>query len=130
MEHPVRIAHSNADHPVERSWRAGFTWTPRAALRRLWCVIEVFAEGGADLTCGVKKNGHPAPESAPRYDLGMPLPPPRVTHLQDELVTQAAELLRKNTRESRLAAMQLLARGYAIDEQKRLAALGEPAGEE
>jgi hypothetical protein len=61
----------------------------------------------------------------PMATASMPLPPPRVTHLQDELVTQAVALLQQNTRASRLAAMQILARGYAIDEQSRLAALGE-----
>lgn len=61
----------------------------------------------------------------------MPLPPPRITRLPDALVTEAAELLREDTRASRLAAAQLLARGYDLDEQRRREALGEPEqGEE
>lgn len=61
----------------------------------------------------------------------MPLPPPRITRLPDELVTEAAELLREDTRASRLAAAQLLARGYDLDELRRREALGEPEqGEE
>ena len=60
----------------------------------------------------------------------MPLPPPRITHLPDELVAQAAELLRENTRQSRLAAAQLLARGYELDELQRLAGRMTHAGEE
>lgn len=61
----------------------------------------------------------------------MPLPPPRITRLPDALVTEAAELLREDTRASRLAAAQLLARGYDLDELRRREALGEPEqGEE
>ncbi|MFT5680127.1 MAG: hypothetical protein ACI8RZ_001032 [Myxococcota bacterium] len=60
----------------------------------------------------------------------MPLPPPRITHLPKALLTEAAALLREDTRESRLAAAQLLAQGYDRDEQRRRATLGEPEGEE
>jgi len=49
----------------------------------------------------------------------MPLQPPRITHLPDALVSEAAQLLREDTRAARLAAAQLLARGYELDEQQR-----------
>lgn len=60
----------------------------------------------------------------------MPLLPPRITHLPPELLSEAAALLREDTREARLRAAQLLARGYERDEIKRRAALGADAGEE
>jgi hypothetical protein len=60
----------------------------------------------------------------------MPLPPPRITRLPDALLRQAAALLRADTREARIAAAQLLARGYDLDELRRLAALEASAGEE
>ena len=60
----------------------------------------------------------------------MPLQPPRITHLPPELLAEAAALLREDTRQSRLRAAQLLARGYERDELRRRAALGEDAGEE
>ena len=56
-----------------------------------------------------------APRSAP--------PPPQ------DLVDQAAALLRQDTREVRLAAAQLLAQGYAISEELRLAEQREPLDE-
>lgn len=55
----------------------------------------------------------------------MPLQPPRITRLPPELLSEAAELLRKNTRQSRLRAAQLLAHGYERDERRRRADLGE-----
>ena len=65
-----------------------------------------------------------------RYSVAMPLPPPRITQLPPELIAQAAELLRQNTAEARLAAAQLLARGYEQDEERRLAGLVRESGEE
>ena len=60
----------------------------------------------------------------------MPLPPPRITRLPGSLVSEAAELLREDTRAGRLAAAQLLARGYERDEQRRREGMGLPEGEE
>ena len=47
----------------------------------------------------------------------------RPTVLTSELVTEAVRLLREDSRAARLAAAQLLARGWALDEEARLAAL-------
>ncbi|MDG1480267.1 MAG: hypothetical protein P8R54_11785 [Myxococcota bacterium] len=60
----------------------------------------------------------------------MPLQPPRITHLPDALVSEAAELLREDTRAARLAAAQLLARGYELDEQNRREEMRIPEDEE
>ncbi len=49
----------------------------------------------------------------------------RRTSLPPELESAAVRHLRQSTRESRLAAAQLLARGWAIDEEARLSAVPE-----
>lgn len=53
----------------------------------------------------------------------------RTTPLPRQLVHDAAELLRAPDRQARLAAMQLLARGYADHEEERRARLGLDAGD-
>lgn len=55
----------------------------------------------------------------------MRTPVRRRTTLPPELESEAIRHLREPTREGRLAAAQLLARGWAIDEQARLAAVPE-----
>ncbi len=59
----------------------------------------------------------------------------RYPDLPPELLERALDLLAQNTRESRLAAAQLLAHGYDLDEQRRQAAIPledqpEPAGDD
>ena len=55
----------------------------------------------------------------------MDSPVRRRTTLPAELESAAVEHLRRDTREGRLAAAQLLARGWSIDEDHRLAAVPE-----
>lgn len=59
------------------------------------------------------------------YDVVMRKPVRRRTSLPPELESAAIHHLRRSTRESRLAAAQLLARGWAIDEEARLSAVPE-----
>lgn len=51
----------------------------------------------------------------------MQTPIRRRTSLPPELESAAVDHLRRDSRESRLAAAQLLARGWALDEEARLA---------
>jgi len=50
-----------------------------------------------------------------------PAPPPDPAQEPEALTAAAVRLLTRNDRASRLAAAQLLARGYAISEERRLA---------
>lgn len=59
------------------------------------------------------------------YDEDMRKPVRRRTSLPPELESAAVRHLRRSTRASRLAAAQLLARGWAIDEEARLSAVPE-----
>jgi hypothetical protein len=58
----------------------------------------------------------------------MQTPVRRRTALPPELESAAVDHLRRDSRESRLAAAQLLARGWALDEEARLSAV--PAREQ
>jgi len=55
----------------------------------------------------------------------MDSPVRRRTRLPPDLETAAVEHLRADTRERRIAAAQLLARGWALDEEARLDAVPE-----